>query len=161
MMTVSDVCLFLHLFFIASFLGGQVYYLVIAQSATQDFFTPNDQAYFLKNILRRQNPILLLMLCLVVLSGGFMISPLKGALGANYFQTFGLKLIKKLGVFFIVFFVTAYQTLGVGFKIRYLEISSPLDVVKSTITAVKTRMFITAILNIILILITVYLARSV
>ena len=39
----------------------------------------------------------------------------------RFFAAFGSKLISKLGFFFIVFFITAYQTLGVGFKIRYLD----------------------------------------
>ena len=158
MFTLSQISLAAHLLCLAFYLGGQAYYLLIAQPASYDFFSPMDQARYLHNLLKRQNPILLFALCLVVLTGGFMIAPLKGSMGADYFNTFGVKLLRKLGVFFLVFFVTAYQTLAVGFKIRFIELSKSTDEIKKTVSSVRRGMTITSILNIILTLLTTYLA---
>lgn len=140
-------------------MGGQLYYLFITQPASYQFFSTNDQVRYLQNVLRRQNPVLLLALCLVVLSGGFMITPLKTSYGASYFASFGTKLVDKLGVFFIVFFVTCYQTLGIGFKIRYLDPAGEMTRLKEKLGSVRLLMTITAILNIALTAIVIYLAR--
>lgn len=156
----TNILLILHIVFLSFFLGGQLYYLFILQPASYQFFSTNDQVRFLQNVLRRQNPVLLLALCLVVVSGGFMITPLKTSLGANYFSQFGTKLISKLGVFFIVFFVTCYQTLGIGFKIRYLDPAHQLTGLKEKLNQVRLLMSITAVLNIIITAIVVILARQ-
>lgn len=145
-----------HLVLIAFFLGGQFYYLFITQPASYAFFSANDQIRFLQNVLRRQNPILLLALCLVVLSGGFMITPLKGALGADYFGALGGGLISKLGFFFVVFFVSAYQTLAVGFKIRYLDPARVTGQEERELGRVRRHMTVTSILNIVFTIITIH-----
>lgn len=138
----------LHYVFIAFFLGGQIYYLVILQPASYSFFSINDQIRFLQNVLKKQNPILLFALCLVVLTGGFMITPLKGELGGNYFSAFGAKLMWKLAYFFGVFFVTAYQTLAVGFKIKFLQPENTGDDHRAKLAQVRRLMTITSLLNI-------------
>jgi uncharacterized membrane protein len=145
-----------HIVLIAFFLGGQFYYLFITQPASYGFFSVNDQIRFLQNVLKRQNPVLLLALCLVVLTGGFMITPLKGAYGADYFGAFGGKLITKLGFFFVVFFVSAYQTLAVGFKIRYLDPARVTGQEENALGRVRLHMTVTSILNIVFTIITIH-----
>lgn len=158
-LSFSDSFLMLHILFWAAFLGGQLAYLFIIQPASYRFFSANDQARFLQNVLRRQNPVLMLFLCLVVMSGGFMIAPLKNTLGDTYYSIFGTKLITKLGYFFVIFFITAYQTLSVGFKIRYLDPAKDLTSVAQKLGQVRTQMTITSILNILVTLYVIYLAR--
>ena len=138
----------LHYILISTFLGGQFYYLLILQPASYDFFSKNEQIRFLQNVLKKQNPVLLLVLCLVVLTGGFMITPLKSALGANYYSGFGAKLLWKLLFFFMVFFVTAYQTLAVGFRIRFLSPEGMQADLGKHLNQVRTLMTVTSILNI-------------
>jgi len=89
-----------------------------------------------------------------------MITPLKGALGASYFSAFGAKLINKLGLFFIVFFITTYQTLGVGFKIRYLDPAKEMKLLKEKLGNVRLKMTITAVLNILVTVYIIYIARN-
>lgn len=156
----SSVLLILHLTFIAFFLGGQFYYLAITQPASHQFFSVNDQIRFLQNVLKRQNPFLLLCLCLVVVTGGLMITPIKGELGNDYFSAFGAKLLVKLSWFFVVFFVSAYQALSVGFRIRFLDPASMEKNLESKLTSVRTRMTVTSIANIILIIYIVWIARE-
>lgn len=138
----------LHYMMISVFIGGQFYYLLILQPASYDFFSKNEQIRFLQNVLKKQNPILLLVLCLVVLTGGFMITPLKSSLGGNYYSAFGAKLVWKLIYFFLVFFVTAYQTLAVGFRIRFLSPEGMQANLTEQLSQVRTRMTITSLLNI-------------
>ncbi len=156
----STALLLSHLTFIAFFVGGQFYYLAITQPASHQFFSVNDQIRFLQNVLKRQNPFLLLCLCLAVVTGGLMITPLKGQLGNDYFSAFGAKLLIKLSWFFVVFFVSAYQTLGVGFKIRFLNPESMEDNLEGKLAAVRTRMTITSVLNIALIIYIIWIARG-
>lgn len=158
-MTQKEILLILHFVFIACFVGGQFFYLAIVQPASYKFFSANEQTRFLQNILKLQNPILLLMLCLAVLSGGFMITPIKSALGADYFSAFGSKLIYKLGLFFIVFFVTAYQTLSVGFRIRFLDPAHDMLTLTQKIGTVRTLMTVTSVLNIGLMIYIIFVAR--
>lgn len=159
MSSQTEIFLILHLVTLAFFLGGQLYYLFIIQPTSYHFFSTNEQVRYLQNVLRRQNPILLLALCLVVLTGGFMITPLKSSLGQTYFSAFGAKLIEKLGYFFFVFFVTAYQTLGVGFKIRYLDPAKDMLSLKKRLNSVRVNMTVTTILNIVLTTYVIFLAR--
>ncbi len=137
----------LHYVLISFFLGGQLYYLFILQPASYAFFSENEQIRFLQNVLKRQNPILMLALCLVVLTGGFMITPLKGSLGQSYFTAFGAKLVWKLVYFFGVFFVTAYQTLAVGFRIRFLSPEAMPKDLPRQLGRVRTLMTVTSVLN--------------
>ena len=155
-MTQTEMLLIAHLVFIAFYLGGQLHYLFILHSVSYQFFGPNEQIRFLQNVLKRQNPVLLLALCLAVLTGGFMITPLKGGFGQNYFSVFGSHLITKLGWFFILFFVTAYQTLSVGFKIRFLDPASGETKLDEKLAAVRTQMLVTASLNVLLTIIVIY-----
>lgn len=141
----------LHYILISVFLGGQFYYLLILQPASFDFFTTNEQIRFLQNVLKKQNPILLLILCLVVLTGGFMITPLKSSLGVDYYSAFGAKLVGKLFYFFLVFFVTAYQTLAVGFRIRFLSPEGMQSKLTAQLKKVRKLMTITSVLNIMLV----------
>lgn len=157
-MISTKLLLISHLTFIAFFLGGQFYYLFILQPASFDGFTTNHQIHFLKSVLKRQNPVLLFVLCLVVLTGGFMITPLKSQLGANYYSAFGYKLLPKLGLFFLTFIVTAYQTLGIGFKIRYLDPASINDNFSKKLNQVRTLMTVTTLLNIGIIIYIIYYA---
>jgi len=138
----------LHYLCLVFFLGGQFYYLLILQPASHDFFSENEQIRFLQNVLKRQNPILLLMLCLVALTGGFMITPLKSSLGGNYFSAFGAKLVWKLVYFLGVFFVTAYQSLAVGFRIRFLSPESFPKDLRQKLAEVRRLMTITSLINI-------------
>lgn len=149
----------LHLMFISFFLGGQFYYLFITQPASYKFFSLNDQIYYLKTVLRRQSPILLLILCLVVLTGGFMITPLKAQLGQDYLTGFGNKLIGKLGYFFIVFLVSAYQALAIGFKIKYLDPARCAGGELKQINSVRTQMTVTSLVNIVVTMLAIYHAR--
>lgn len=153
---MTHILLILHLMCIAFFLGGQMYYLFIAIPASHATFNINDQIRYLQITLRRQNPVLLLALCLAVLTGGFMITPLKGAMGTNYLMLFSPKLLTKLGFFFIVFFISAYQTLAVGFKIRFLDPARGDGTEAQQLKSVRTNMLVTAILNIIFTAITLH-----
>lgn len=155
----TQALLILHLGCIAFFLGGQLYYLFITQPASHQFFSLNDQIRFLQNVLRRQNPVLLLSLCLAVLTGGFMITPLKSELGANYFAVFGSKLIYKLGLFFIVFFVSAYQALSVGFKIRFMDPAAMDKNLSKKLNTVRRTMSFTSIINVCLTLYIIFVAK--
>lgn len=148
--------LILHLVCIAFFLGGQLYFLFITLPASYAFFNLNDQVRFLQNVLRRQNPVLLLALCLAVLTGGFMITPIKGAMGKHYLELFSPRLLTKLGFFFIVFFISAYQTLAVGFKIRFLDPARGDGTEVAQLASVRLNMTITAILNIIFTAVTIH-----
>ena len=160
-MTVpSELILILHLVSLSFFIGGQFFYLFIVQPASYQFFSTNDQIRYMQNVLRRQNPVLLLALCLVVVTGGFMITPLKSALGQSYFSIFGTKLMHKLGYFFIVFFITTYQTLAVGFKIRYLDPAGEMLKLKEKLASVRLGMTVTAVLNILITSYIIYLARN-
>jgi hypothetical protein len=141
---------------IAFFLGGQLYFLFITLPASYAFFNLNDQIRYLQNTLRRQNPVLLLALCLAVLTGGFMITPIKGAMGTNYLALFSPKLLTKLGFFFIVFFISAYQTLAVGFKIRFLDPARGDGTEERQLASVRFLMVVTAVLNIIFTGITIH-----
>ena len=156
----TNTIVILHLVFLPFFLGGQLFYLFILQPVSYRFFTLNEQILFLKNVLKRQNPVLLFALCLVVLTGGFMITPLKGSLGTSYFSAFGSKLVVKLGYFFLVFFITAYQTLAIGFKIRYLDPANTDSKLRQTLGSVRRQMTITTILNVSLTIYVIYLARN-
>lgn len=155
-----DLLLLLHFVFIAFFVGGQFFYLAIVQPASYRFFSANEQTRYLQNILKLQNPVLLLMLCLAVLTGGFMITPIKGALGADYFAAFGSKLVYKLGLFFVVFFITAYQTLSVGFKIRFLDPAHELKELPQKLGSVRILMTITSVLNILITAYIIFVARN-
>lgn len=146
--TQKEILLILHMLFLAFFLGGQLVYLFIIQPASYKFFSINDQVHFMQNVLRRQNPVLLLALCLMVITGGLMITPIKGALGTSYFAAFGAGLIKKLGLFFIVFFITAYQTLSIGFKIRYLDPARDAAGIEGRLKQARWHMTVTAVLNV-------------
>ncbi len=156
----SEVLIILHLVFICFFLGGQLSYIFIVQPASHRFFSLNDQIYFLQNVLKRQNPILLLALCLAVITGGLMITPIKGSLGASYFSVFGAKLIVKLAYFFLVFFITAYQTLAVGFKIRFLDPATPGLELQKKLNSVRVNMTVTVILNVVITAYVIYLGRG-
>lgn len=156
----TQVLLALHLTCIAFFLGGQLYYIFITQPASYQFFSLNEQIRFLQNVLKRQNPVLLLALCLSVLTGGFMITPLKGELGNNYFAAFGTKLIYKLGLFFIVFFISAYQALAVGFRIRFMDPASMEPNLRGKLDFVRTTMTVTSIVNVLLIMYIIHVARN-
>ncbi len=140
----------LHYVLISTFLGGQFYYLLILQPASFDFFSKNEQIRFLQNVLKKQNPVLLLVLCLIVLTGGFMITPLKSSLGTDYYAAFGAKLVWKLVYFFMVFFVTAYQTLAVGFRIRFLSPEGMQADLSAHLRQVRVLMTVTCVLNIII-----------
>jgi len=156
----TEIILILHLLSLTLFLGGQLYYLFIAQPASFNFFSINEQIRYLQNVLRRQNPTLLLALCLIVVTGGFLITPLKGSLGADYFSAFGSKLINKLGLFFIVFFVTVYQSLALGFKIRFMDPTMNKSSLTKTLSNVRWQMTLTCIFNIILTSYVIYVARN-
>lgn len=156
----TEILLLLHITFLAFFLGGQFFYLFIIQPASFRFFSVNDQVFYLQNVLKRQNPILLLVLCLVVITGGLMITGLKTSLGTSYFSAFGSKLVTKLGYFFIVFFITAYQSLAIGFKIRYLDAAKQGQNLAATLKSVRTQMSITSVLNILLTVFIIYIARN-
>lgn len=156
---LKDILLILHFVFLSFYLGGQIFYLTIIQPASYKLFSINDQIRFLQNILRKQNPILMLALCLVVLTGGFMITPIKASYQANYFSAFGAKLVVKLGYFFVVFLITAYQTLAVGFQIRFLDPAKDMKNLKTNLGKVRRNMTITCILNILVTAYVIYLAR--
>lgn len=159
-MDYSEALHILHWIFITIFLGGQFYYLLITQPASFGFFSQNDQVFFLQNTLKRQNPILMLALCLAVVSGGFMITAIKSSLGTSYFASFGQGLMVKLGFFFIVFFITAYQTLAVGFKIRYLDpAKAESHILPRQLKIVRTQMTITSLMNIVMTIYVIYLGR--
>lgn len=150
----------LHLTFIAFFLGGQLHYLFVTLPASYRFFSVNEQIRFLQNVLKRQNPILLLSLCLAVLTGGFMITSLKGELGANYFSAFGSKLVYKLGFFFLVFFISAYQALSVGFKIRFMDPASMEENLGAKLDSVRLTMAVTSVANVVITIYVIYIARN-
>lgn len=156
----TSYLLILHLAFIAFFLGGQLHYLFVTLPASYQFFSVNEQIRFLQNVLKRQNPVLLLSLCLAVLTGGFMITPLKGELGTNYFSAFGSKLVYKLGFFFIVFFISAYQALSVGFKIRFMDPASMEENLEAKLNSVRFTMGVTSVANVILTLYVISIARN-
>jgi uncharacterized membrane protein len=156
----KEILMLFHLIFLAFFVGGQLVYLFILQPVSYRFFSTNDQLRFLKNILRVQNPVLMLALCLVVISGGFMITPLKGSLGSNYFAAFGTQLVTKLEFFLLVFFVTVYQTLAIDFKIRYLDPAKELKNIKAKLNHVRWQMSITCVLNILLTVYIIFIARN-
>lgn len=154
----TELLLALHLLAIAFFIGGQLYYLFITQPASYEFFTINEQIRFLQSVLKRQNPILLLALCIAVVTGGLMVTPLKGQLGANYFADFGEKLMYKLALFFIVFFISAYQSLSVGFRIRFLDPAAMNKNLEKELNTVRLIMTITSIAAILTTLYVVYVA---
>lgn len=154
----TGLLLALHLLAIAFFIGGQTYYLFITQPASHEFFTVNEQIRFLQNVLKRQNPILLLALCVAVVTGGLMVTPLKSQLGADYFAGFGEKLMYKLALFFIVFFLSAYQSLAVGFRIRFLDPAGMGKNLEKELHAVRFIMSVTSVAAILVTLYIVYVA---
>ncbi len=144
----KQILTIIHLTFIALFIGGQGYTLSILIPSSYSFFTNNSQLEFFKNTLKKQNPILLLYLFGAIISGGLMISGVKANLGQSYFAAFGVKLINKLLLFFVLFFSMCYQTLIVGFKAKYTYHNDGTQTVKQALTSVRLNLAITAIINI-------------
>lgn len=159
-MAHTEIITLIHLVLISFFAGGQFTYLFVIHPASYQFFSINDQVFFLQNILKRYNPVLLFVLCLIVLSGGFMIAPLKGSLGVDYFARFGAKLVTKLAWFFAVFFVTAYQTLAIGFKSRYLDPARDLNGLDQKLAQIRRQMFVTSFLNSVLVIYIIFVSRG-
>ena len=154
-----QILLMTHLVLIAFYLGGQFLTLAVTLPASYKFFNTNNQVKFLQNIYKLQSPILLFVLCLVVLSGGFMITPIKSQLGADYFAAFGSRLIIKLGFFFIVFLVSAYQALAVGFRLKALDPAVCADNQASELGAVRTQLAVTSVINIIITIVVMYFGK--
>lgn len=143
----NALTLTLHLLSLALFLGGQLFYLFIVQPASHSFFSTQEQVRYMQNVLKRQNPILLLALCALAVTGGFLITPLKSQLAGDYYTVFGAKLIEKLGFFFLVFFITVYQSLALGFKIRFVNPAQTDEALKTTLTSLRRQMTVTSIAN--------------
>jgi uncharacterized membrane protein len=158
---LKSLWMFTHFLGLTAFLGGQIYYLLILQPASYQFHTTHEQIAFFQNTLKRQSPILLFAVCLLAVSGGLMVTGLKGQLGGSYLQVFGGKLLIKFILFFLTFFLSAYQALSVGFLIRFLDPANQTEKIdfEKKLSEVRKKMTITSIFAIGFILAATYVAR--
>jgi len=138
-------------------MGSAFYFAFIAVPVGNRLLEGDARLKFLRWNVKYYSPFFLLMMSIVVVTGAWRLTDYKIVLGIQYFSDVSTVLLIKLGLFFVVYILAAYQSFGLGLRITGQGDKAMEDPVEAQkVDQVVSKMRIIAIINIIVMSAAVY-----